>query len=93
MTYLAKGSKIIKLFAHPASGAAKWTIYKNDFGIPKYRYVSQLYTVFAKHGDSGKCFFERFFLKQNYSGGGTYSETVVGVDTYKEIECNRLGVK
>ena len=63
--------KVLKVFAHESSGG--WTIHKNDLGIPLYRYSNQFYTFFVKNTDSNSCYFQRFSLRQEYNGGGTYA--------------------
>ncbi len=70
---------VVKCFAHPSNGG--WTIQYNDFGIPLYRYSNQFYTLFVKNKE-GSCYFQRFSLRQQYNGGGTY-DAVFGDITYE----------
>lgn len=79
---------IVKCFAHPSNGG--WSIQKNEYGIPEYRYSNQFYTLFTKHID-GSCYYQRFSLRQRYSGGGTY-DSVFGDITYQVYftDCEKM---
>lgn len=81
--------KVIKVYAHQSSGG--WTIQKNEYGIPLYRYSNQFYTMFVKNTESNSCFFQRFSLRQQYNGGGTYDATI-GDITYDVnfTDCNKI---
>ncbi|WP_310554967.1 hypothetical protein [Flavobacterium sp.] len=81
--------KVIKFFAHPSSGG--WTIQKNEYGIPLYRYSNQFYTLFVKNINTNDCYFQRFSLRQQYNGGGTY-DAVIGDITYDVnfTECDKM---
>ena len=80
---------MLKVFAHESSGG--WTIHKNDLGIPLYRYSNQFYTFFVKNTESNSCYFQRFSLRQEYNGGGTYAPTK-GDITYDVnfTECDKM---
>ncbi len=65
--------KILKVYAHESNGG--WTIHKNEYGIPLYRYSNQFYTFFVKNIESNSCYFQRFSLRQEYNGGGAYGQT------------------
>ncbi len=65
--------KVIKFFAQPSSGG--WSIHKNEYGIPLYRYSNQFYTFFVKNIKSNDCYFQRFSMRQEYNGSGTYGTT------------------
>lgn len=71
--------EIIKVYSHPSSGG--WTVQKNEFGIPLYRYSNQFYTLFVKNKQGDICYFTRFSLRQQYNGGGTYN-MIIGDTTY-----------
>lgn len=81
--------KVIKVYAHPSSGG--WTIQKNEFGIPLYRYSNQFYTLFVKNIESNSCYFQRFSLRQQYNGGGTY-DAIFGDITYDVnfTDCSKM---
>ena len=79
----------IKLHASNA-GSGGWTITKNEYGIPLYRYSSQWYTIFMK-GTGGKlCFYQGFGLRQNYEGGGKYSASFIDDLPFKYISCDEM---
>ena len=81
--------KVVKVYAHQSSGG--WTIQKNEFGIPLYRYSNQFYTLFVKNIESNSCFFQRFSLRQQYNGGGTY-DAIFGDITYDVnfTDCSKM---
>jgi hypothetical protein len=81
--------KVVKIFAHPSSG--DWTVYKNEYDIPLYRYSNQFYTLFVKNIKTNDCYFQRFSLRQQYNGGGTYGSTK-GDITYDVnfTECDKM---
>ncbi len=65
--------KVTKFFAHSSSGG--WSIHKNEYGIPLYRYSNQFYTFFVKNVKTNDCYFQRFSMRQEYNGAGTYGTT------------------
>ncbi len=81
--------KIMKFFAHPSSGG--WSIHKNEYGIPLYRYSNQFYTFFVKNIKTNDCYFQRFSMRQEYNGSGTYG-TTKGDITYDVnfTECDKM---
>ena len=81
--------EIIKVYSHPSSGG--WTVQKNEFGIPLYRYSNQFYTLFVKNKQGNICYFTRFSLRQQYNGGGTYN-MIIGDTTYDVnfTDCHKI---
>lgn len=79
---------VIKFHASPSNG--DWTIVKNDFGIPIYRYSNQWYTIFIKYNNGKACFFQGFGLRQQYSGGGTYDKVIIDDQEYKMADCELM---
>jgi Sec-independent protein translocase protein TatA len=85
---------VLKIYANPASSSALWSVQKNEYGIPLYRYSNQWFMGFGKNRVTGKCFFKEFGLRQNYAGGGTYGGTFVDYsDNGFSLKCEKLGVK
>jgi hypothetical protein len=80
--------KLVKFYASNSNGG--WTVEKNEFGIPKYRYSSQWYTTFWKKNDGTDCFYQGFGLRQNYEGGGKYSAAFVDEEPYKNLKCEEM---
>ena len=80
---------VMKFFAHQSSGG--WAIHKNEFGIPLYRYSNQFYTFFVKNMKTNDCYFQRFSMRQEYNGAGTYGPTK-GDITYDVnfTECEKM---
>jgi hypothetical protein len=79
---------LVKFYASASSGG--WTVEKNEFGIPLYRYSSQWYTAFWKNNDGTDCFYQGFGLRQNYEGGGKYSASFVDEEPYKNLRCEEM---
>jgi hypothetical protein len=84
--------QIIKLYAEPADSRER-TVVSNDFGIPKYRYVRQKFTVFVKVVGEDKCFYQRFTPGQAYAGGGTFGNYYAILEDRVNISCTKIGVK
>lgn len=53
-----------------------WKISANDFGIPRYRYKNVNALVQYTNADYPFCYLYRGYVKQQYSGGGTYSKAL-----------------
>jgi hypothetical protein len=79
---------LVKLHATSSNGG--WTVEANEFGIPRYRYSSQWYTIFMKSKDGKTCFYQGFGLRQNYEGGGKYSATFIDADKYHYVNCGDM---
>ncbi|MBL7723721.1 MAG: hypothetical protein JNK27_06215 [Chitinophagaceae bacterium] len=66
-----------------------WTIKKNELGVILYRIVSAV-GIFKDH--DGKCMYQEFTFRQDYTGGGNYSSTIK-YNSYggkREIGCDKL---
>jgi hypothetical protein len=67
-----------------------WTVHKNELtGAILYRSVGAVGTI---KGIDGKCYYQEFGFKQDYTGGGNYSNTIK-YNSYggkKEIGCDKL---
>ena len=83
--------KIIKFYSS-APGPITWSISTNDLGLITYRYSNQYYMVFLKNQAKKECSFDTFTLRQNYSGGGTYGQTLVVFEegSRKVFDCAKL---
>jgi hypothetical protein len=81
---------IIKFHASPSNGG--WTVQNNEYGIPRYRYSNQWYTVFIQFKNGKKaCFFQGFGLRQEYQGGGTYGKVFCDVnDSFHYADCAEM---
>ncbi len=70
--------------------SSNWTVKKNELtGVILYRYVSVIGT--CKNAD-GKCFYQEFTFRQDYSGGGNY-ESAAKYNSYggkKDIDCDKI---
>ena len=87
---------VLKIYVSPPESTVLWKIEKNDLGIPKYRYSSHWFIGFGKTRKTGNCFFQEFYLEQNYSGGGTYGPIYSrnpNENGPTQIQCEKLGVK
>ena len=83
--------KIIKFYSS-RPGPTTWSVSTNDLGLITYRYSNEYYMVFLKNQAKNECSFDTFTLRQNYSGGGTYGQTLVihSSQTRKYIDCAKL---
>ncbi len=75
---------------HTKNNNGGWNIQTNDFGIPRYRYSNQWYTVFMSSKVGKSCFYQGFGLRQDYTGGGTYGEVYVDTEPYKYLNCDEM---
>jgi len=70
--------------------SSSWVISKNDLtGAILYRYLGAVCTI---KGTDGKCYYQEFSFRQDYTGGGNYSSTVK-YNSYggkREIGCDKL---
>jgi hypothetical protein len=81
---------IIRFVAEQYSGA-QWSIAKDEYGLPTYRYFNPHIWMIYKAG--GDCFVGFVTLRQDYSGGGTYGQLRVAWTTTKDdrgIDCTKL---
>jgi hypothetical protein len=53
-----------------------WSIAKDEFNLPKYRYFYP--TVWVAYKLDGKCYIGTVTLRETYTGGGTYGQLEVG---------------
>lgn len=83
--------KIIKFYSS-TPGPITWSVSTNDLGLIRYRYSNQYYLVFLKNQAKNECSFDTFTLRQNYSGGGTYGQTLFIFDegSRKFFDCAKL---
>jgi hypothetical protein len=70
--------------------SSSWVVSKNELtGAILYRYVGAVCTI---KGTDGKCYYQEFSFRQDYTGGGNYASTVK-YNSYggkKEIGCDKL---
>lgn len=70
--------------------SSSWNIAKNELtGAILYRWVGAVCTI---KGTDGKCYYQEFSFKQEYTGAGNYSSTVK-FNSYggkKEIGCDKV---
>jgi hypothetical protein len=70
--------------------SSSWNIAKNELtGVILYRWLGAVCTT---KDNNGKCYYQEFSFKQEYTGGGNYSGTVK-FNSYggkKEIGCDKL---
>jgi hypothetical protein len=83
--------QIVKLYSGPAPSRG-FTVVPNELGIPKYRYVSQRFTVFVKVVGEDKCFYQRLTPAQAYSGAGTFGDFYALLEPRVNISCTKIGV-
>lgn len=69
---------ILKFVVEKYNGAL-WSIAKDDYGLPKYRYFNP--HVWVAYKMDGRCYVGHVTLRENYSGGGTYGALGVGFST------------
>lgn len=77
-------------FSKAVITSSSWTIAKNDLtGAILYRWLHAVCTI---KGTDGKCYYQEFSFKQEYTGGGNYSSTVK-FNSYggkREIGCDKI---
>jgi hypothetical protein len=81
---------IIKFVAEQYNGS-NWSIAKDDFGLPRYKYFNPHIWMVYKSG--GQCFIGYVTLRQVYSGGGTYGPLEVAWTSTKDdrvIDCAKV---
>lgn len=70
--------------------SSSWAISKNELtGAILYRYVGAVCTV---KGADGKCYYQEFTFRQDYTGGGNYSSAVKynSYGSKREIGCDKI---
>jgi hypothetical protein len=65
-----------------------WVIQKNDLGIPEYRMVSPYIYVIYKDAKDNSCQVGALYMREPYSGAGTYGEPYLGgIRDIQYIDC------
>ena len=78
------------IFLKAVITSSSWSISKNELtGAILYRYVSAVCTT--KEYD-GKCYYQEFTFRQDYTGGGNYSNTIKynSYGSKREIGCDKI---
>jgi hypothetical protein len=81
---------IIKFVAEQYSGAV-WSIAKDGYGLPTYKYFNP--HIWMVYKADGKCYVGYVTLRQTYSGGGTYGPLQVAWTSTKDdrgIDCAKV---
>jgi hypothetical protein len=68
-----------------------WSIAKDDYGLPKYRYLYP--HAYVAYKIDGKCYIGNITLRQDYTGGGTFGPLHVGFTSEgddKGIDCTKV---
>jgi hypothetical protein len=73
-----KDVKIVKTILAPTAGATWKVIMSNDNIMPAYKYCTQTVFFFVKDA-AGNCYYHPCDLRQDYAGGGTYSDIHLAV--------------
>ena len=67
-----------------------WTIHKDSYGLPSYRFGPQLWALY-KHNKDGTCFFVRYSPRETYSGAGTYGPLhLQAMTSYTYVDCSAV---
>jgi len=65
-----------------------WVIEKNDLGIPEYRMVKPYIYVIYKDPKDNSCQVGALYMRESYSGSGTYGEPYLGgIRDVQYIDC------
>ena len=65
-----------------------WVIHKNDLGIPEYRMVVPYIYVIYKEAKDNSCQVGAVYMRESYSGAGTYGEPYLGgIRDVQYIDC------
>ena len=65
-----------------------WVIEKDDFNLPKYRMVVPYIYVLYKEAKDNSCQIGAVYMRESYSGGGTYGEPYLGgIRDIQYIDC------
>lgn len=68
-----------------------WTIQKNDVGIPDYRMVVPYIYIIYKDPKDNSCQLGALYMRQSYSGAGTYGEPYLGgIREVQYIDCSAV---
>ena len=77
-------------FAWEASSPPVWTIFKDQYGLPNYRYSPLVWAVYKNNKD-GLCYYGWHSVREDYSGGGRYGQAYLSPirdETY--IDCGAI---
>jgi hypothetical protein len=65
-----------------------WVIQKNELGIPEYRMVKPYIYVIYKEAKDNSCQVGAVYMRESYSGSGTYGEPYLGgIRDVRYIDC------
>ena len=68
-----------------------WVIHKNDLGIPEYRMVIPYIYVIYKDPKDNSCQVGAVYMRESYSGAGTYGEPYLGgIREVQYIDCSAI---
>jgi hypothetical protein len=82
-----KDVKIIKIYLAPVAGSPWKVIMSNDNIMPSYKYCTQTVFFFVKDA-AGNCYYHPCDLRQDYAGGGTYSDIFLAVFDEEKVYVN-----
>jgi len=80
------GATILKVYATQSGG---WGIEKNQFGIPKNKFLDQEIRIFYKQGND-TCGCKTIYVTQPYLGGGNYGKTTLDLFSASPFSCAKL---
>lgn len=79
---------ILKLYADKGAGNY---VQKDDYGFPVRKSYNQHYVAFCKKAGTGQCFYQNFYVFNEYAGGGTYHKSLsIGLYDAVYISCDKL---
>jgi hypothetical protein len=88
LSYWGNDVTVIKLYADGGSGT---TIIKDNYGLPVRKSYNQQYVAFCKKTSTGHCFYQDFYIFNQYSGAGTYSKSItVGMYDAVYVTCDKM---
>lgn len=71
-----------------------WSVAKDDYNLPKYRYFNP--HIWVAYKMDGKCYVGNVTLRENYTGGGTYGPLEVGFTSASDsggdrgVDCEKI---
>lgn len=77
-------------FAWQSHSGAVWTIFKDQYGLPSYRYSPFVWAIYKNNRD-GLCYYGWHSVREDYSGAGTYGQAYLSPirdETY--IDCTAV---
>lgn len=89
MLSIMKEKSTVQEYKKAVITAEQWFVQKNELGVILHRYVPAVIT--SKNSD-GKCYYQEFTFKQDYTGAGNYSQSLQldGVGARVEMPCEKL---